>query len=347
MTDIILQIGRHIVGDGQRCFVVAEVGSNHNQSLDLAIQHIEAAADAGVDAVKFQTFRAVAHYSRKAPSFSYLGNSDTFSLIESLELNWQWHKQLKDRADELGLEFFSTPSDIEAINHLADLGVYAYKVASFELPDTVLIGNVARQQQVVILSTGMATWSDIQNAVEACRTERNQKIILLQCTSLYPAPPELSNLASMSLMRRVFGLLTGYSDHTLGDHIAVAAVALGACVLEKHFTLSRTLPGPDHSFATEPSEMKALVAKIRDIELAIGDGIKNGPRPEELEMATKARRSLHAGRDIRIGEIINRDDIVIKRPGLGISPSLLPYVIGRTARVDIEHDLWITWNMLM
>lgn len=347
MPDIILNIGRRRVGDRQPCFVIAEIGSNHNQSLELAFEHIDAAVEAGVDAVKFQTFRAGQHYSRFTPGFSYLDNRDTYSLIEALELNREWHRSLKKRAENRGVEFFSSPCDMEAIDDLAQLDVCAYKVASFDLPDIGLIQHMASKDKPVILSTGMADATDIQAGVDVCRAAGNDQVILLQCTSLYPAPARLSNLASIEAMRRAFGVLTGYSDHTLGDHVALAAVARGACLLEKHFTLDRKLPGPDHAFAMEPVELKEMIRRLRETEAAIGDGAKNGPRPEEQEMYEKGRRSLHAARDIRAGEKIGPGDIVVKRPGLGISPRLRDRVVGRVARADIPADRWITWDLLV
>lgn len=346
MSEIKMKIGKREVGDGQPCFVIAEIGSNHNQSLALAFEHIDAAADAGVDAVKFQTFRAAQHYSRLAPGFSYLDGRNTYALIESLELNREWHFALKARAESKGVEFFSSPCDIDAINDLARLDVCAYKVASFDLTDVRLIREMANKNKPVILSTGMANLADIQAGVNACSSVGNSSIVLLQCTSLYPAPVNLSNLAAMQILRESFGILSGYSDHTLGDHVSLAAIARGACMLEKHFTLNRSLPGPDHIFAMEPHELKEMMRKIREIEAAIGDGIKNGPRLDEREMFEKGRRSLHAARTIYSGEQITEKDLVAKRPGLGISPRLWDQVVGRTANRDIAEDQWITWEYL-
>ena len=192
----------------------------------------------------------------------------------------------------------------------------------------------------------MADWADIQAGVAACRAENNNDIILLQCTSLYPAPPELSNLRAMETMATAFGTVTGYSDHTQGDHIALAAVAMGASVIEKHFTLDRNLEGPDHPFAIEPAELSLMMSRLREIEAAIGDGRKEGPRAEEQEMFDKGRRSLHARVAIPSGETITADMIAVKRPGLGISPKLREQIVGRKARVDIEADHWITWEMI-
>lgn len=342
----VYNIGHRKVGDGQPCFVIAEIGSNHNQSFDLACEMIEASAQAGVDAVKFQTFRASSHYSKKSPGFGYLGNVDTHALIRSLELNRSWQVNLKSLAESLGLVFFSSPCDADAILGLSDLDIPAYKVASFDLPDDALISQIAAIGKPIILSTGMATWMDIQLAIDAAHRAQNDQIILLQCTSLYPAPSNLSNLSAIASMRAAFGTLVGYSDHTIGRHIALAPVAMGADVIEKHFTLDRTLPGPDHAFAIEPNEMAALMKEIREIESAFGDGIKNGPRTEELEMARKGRRTLHASIDIAAGQIISEDMIVAKRPGLGIPIFLKNQLIGRLARRDIEADEWFTWEMV-
>lgn len=342
----VLRIGNREVGDGRPCYVIAEIGSNHNQDYDLARRMIDAAARSGVDAVKFQTFRAIDHYSKKTPGFSYLKNIDTHGLIKSLELDRDWQAGLKEHAQGNGVDFFSSPCDSDAIQGLAALDAPAYKVASFDLTDDVLVSEMAAVGKPLILSTGMATWSDIQSALDAARGAGNEQIVLLQCTSLYPAPSHLANLRAMASLRAAFGVLTGYSDHTQGDHVALAAVAMGACMLERHFTLDRSLPGPDHSFAIEPDEMTAMMQRIREIEAAMGDGIKNGPRPEELEMAQKGRRSLHARRRIAAGEVITGDMIFAKRPGLGILPALKPHVLGRTARVEIDEDQWITWEML-
>ncbi len=341
-----LDMGGRKVGDGQPCFVIAEIGSNHNQDLGLAYKMIEAAAQAGVDAVKFQTFKADGLYSKKTPGFEYLNNTNTYELIRSLELDRSWQAKLKSHAEACGVVFFSSPFDSDAISSLAELDVPAYKAASFELTDDILISEMAAIGKPIIMSTGLATWMDIQVAVDAARRAKNDQIILLQCTSLYPAPAHLSNLNAMASMRAAFGTLVGYSDHTMGGHIALAAVAMGAAVIEKHFTLDRRLPGPDHGFAIEPHEMADLMQQIREIEAACGDGIKNGPRLEELEMAEKGRRSLHARVSIAAGEVISEDMLVVKRPGLGIPPFLRAQVVGRAARRNIEVDDWITWDML-
>lgn len=334
------------IGDGHPCFLIAEIGSNHNHDFSLATELIDAAAEAGADAVKVQTFRAARHYSRHAPGFTYLNNVDTFDLIKSLELDRSWHAPLKAHCERRGLVFLSSPCDEEAIDELDRLDVPAFKVASFDLTDLDLIGRMARTGRAILLSTGLADWMDIQRAVDACTGAGNRRVVLLQCTSLYPAPARLSNLRAIAVMRQAFGMLTGYSDHTDGDHVALAAVAMGACVIEKHVTMDCTLPGPDHAFAMEPKALAAMVKRVREVESAMGDGAKTGPRPEEQEMSDKGRRSLHAARTIAKGEVMTREMLTSKRPGLGISPHLAGVLIGRVAREDIEADQWITWDMI-
>lgn len=341
-----VRIAERTVGAGHPAYVIAEVGSNHNGDFDVARRLIDTAAAAGVDAVKFQTFRASDHYSRRTPGFGYLDNTDTYSLIESLELDRSWHAPLKSHCEGAGVTFLSSPCDAEAIDELTTLGMAAFKVASFDLPDTGLVGHAARSGRPVILSTGMACWADIQAGVGACRAANNDQIVLLQCTSLYPAPAALSNLCAMHAMRRAFGTVVGYSDHTEGDHVALAAVAMGASVIEKHFTLDRTMDGPDHPFAIEPAELGAMMRRLREVESAIGDGRKEGPHAEEREMFEKGRRSLHARRAIASGQTITEEMLAVKRPGFGIAPSMRDIVVGRAARTDIEPDQWITWDMI-
>ena len=336
-----------LVGDGQPCYVIAEIGSNHNQDWELALEMIDAAADAGADAVKFQTFKGKEHVSKFAKMPSYLMEGESIQeLLKTLELNRDWHAPLQQHAEKKGVHFFSSPCDFAAVDELADIDVPAMKVASFDLTDLKLIRHIAEKQKPVILSTGMADWMDIQRGIDVCKDAGNEEVVLLQCTSLYPAPVELSNLNAMDTMRRSFGVPTGYSDHTLGDTVSCAAVAMGACMIEKHFTLDRDLPGPDHSFAMEPSEFADMMTRIRETEAAFGDGSKNGPRGPEVEMAEKVRRSLHAARDIAMGETISEDMLVIKRPGRGVAPHLSDQVIGRTARQDIPADHWIEWSMI-
>jgi N,N'-diacetyllegionaminate synthase len=349
MGPLKVRVGERWVGDGEPCYVVAEAGANHNRDLAMGKELIDVAAEAGVDAVKFQTYSAETLYSKKTPKFSYLEeqtSKDTWQLIKDIELPREWQAELQAWAHKRGIVFFSTPFDYRAVDELDALGVPAYKIASFEIVDLPLIGYTAAKGRPMILSTGLATYEDIHDAVETCRRAGNRDVVLLQCASLYPAPPARINLRAMETMRRAFGVPVGLSDHTLGIHVAGAAVAMGACMVEKHFTLSRTLPGPDHPFAIEPAELKAMVKQIRDIEAALGDGRKVGPAPEEEEMHQKARRSLIAARAIPKGTRIERDMIAVKRPGFGIRPKLIDLVVGRVSKADIEEDTVLTWEML-
>lgn len=340
------KIGNREIGDDQPCFVIAEIGSNHNQDYELAIRMIDAAIDAGADAVKFQTFDAKTHVSSKAESPSYLEERDIQKLLKSLELNREWHAGLQAHTIKAGGVFFSSPCDREAVDGLEAIGCPAYKLASFDLPDLEFVSYLAKTGKPLILSTGLADWMDIQRAVDAAHATGNNQLALLQCTSLYPAPAYLSNLRAMPAMRQTFDVLTGYSDHTMGDNVTCASVAMGACIVEKHFTLDRSLPGPDHNFAMEPKEFQEMTVRIREIESAMGDGIKNGPRNEESEMALMARRSLHAARSIDAGMPISSEDLCVKRPGLGIAPHFQEHIIGRTAQRNIDADEWITWEMI-
>lgn len=342
----VIQIKGREVGDGKPSFIIAEIGSNHNQDYDLALRMIDSALAAGADAVKFQTFKADRHVSSRAKSPSYLKEQNIHELLRTLELNREWQAGLQAHTEAQGAIFFSSPCDVEAVDGLEAIGAPAHKVASFDLPDTDLIEYIARTQKPLIFSTGLANWMDIQRAVDTAIGVGNEQLVLLQCTSLYPAPSHLSNLLAMDTMRAAFGVLTGYSDHTLGGAVSMAAVARGACMIEKHFTLDRSLPGPDHNFAMEPGPFADMVQGIREIESAIGDGVKSGPRPEEMEMAEKVRRSLHAARDIEPGEVITSEMLAIKRPGHGLPPFLRPHVLGRIARRKIEADEWITWDMV-
>lgn len=345
-----VRVGERDVGEGLPCFVVAEAGGNHNRDFDVAKQLIDVAVEAGADAVKFQTYSADTLYSRKTPRFKYLkdvADTDTHALLKSIELPRDWQARLSEYSREKGIMFFSSPFDTRAVDELHEIGVPLFKIASFELVDLPLVEYTASKGRPVVLSTGMATMGEIEEALAACRKAGNEEVILLQCASLYPSPPELINLRSMDTMRAAFGCPVGLSDHTMGISIGIAAAARGAAMLEKHFTIDRRMKGPDHPFALEPAELRAMVAGIREVEVALGDGRKAGPSaPEAEEMYRLARRSLVASRPIPRGTPITREMLAVKRPGFGIKPVLMNIVIGRPAKVDIDADDIITWDMV-
>ena len=350
MTSRHISIGDRAVGDGHPCYVIAEAGSNHNRDLDIARRLIDTAVKAGADAVKFQTFSGRKLYSTKAPRFDYLaaaGDVGPAELLESLELPRDWQSLLAAQARDQGIEFLSSPFDREAVDELDALGVAAFKVASFELVDLPLIRYMGERRRPVVLSTGMATMSEVEEALDAAREGGSNELAILQCASLYPAPPSTMNLRSIPTMKAAFGVPVGLSDHTLGTHVAPAAVALGANLVEKHFTLDRSLPGPDHSFALEPDDLARLVSHIRDVEAALGDGVKRGPTPaEQVEMYSKARRSVVAAVRIPEGARLTREMLTVKRPGFGVKPKFIDALVGRTASTTIEEDEVITWDMV-
>jgi sialic acid synthase SpsE len=270
-----------------------------------------------------------------------------WDLYDEAHTPWDWHERLFAHGAARGLIVFSTPFDEQAIERLDRLGAPAFKIASFELVDLPFIRYAARCGRPLILSTGMASLGEIEEAIVAARDEGCDEIALLQCASLYPAPAHVMNLRSIPVMRDAFGVPVGLSDHTNGTHAAVAAVALGACIVEKHYTLDRSMRGPDHPFAAEPQELRDLVAHIRDTEAALGDGVKRGPTPEEAEeMYAKARRSVVAAACIPKGSVITAGMLTVKRPGHGVKPKYIELLVGRTARTDIAEDDVVTWDMV-
>ena len=337
-----ITIGNKKIGVDNPTYIIAEIGSNHNRDKKIAKKMIDKAADARVDAVKFQTFKAEKLYSKKTPKFS----KDTitpFDLIKSIELPREWHKELFEYAVDKNLHFLSSPFDYEAVDLLDKIGVPAYKIASFEITDLELLKYVAKKTKPIILSTGMANIEEIEEALEAIRKQGNNNIVLLHCNSMYPTPVEIVNLNAINTMSTIFKIPIGFSDHTIGIHIPIAAVAKGAKVIEKHFTLDRKMKGPDHHFAVEPDELKQMVQNIRDVEKAQGTGVKEASK-EEQEMYEKGRRSIIAAQDISKGTKITREMLIVKRPGFGIKPKFLDKVIGKTSKKDIIADQWITWE---
>lgn len=320
-------------------FVIAEAGVNHDGSLEKALQLVEVAAEAGADAVKFQTFRTEEVVTTDAEKADYqkrqTGGGSQFEMIQALELDDADHRRIAAHCADCGIEFMSTPFSAWGLGLLVDLGIKRLKVASGEVPNLPLLRSFAAQRLPVILSTGMSTLPEVERAIDWIRSEWARidytpspyDLIVLHCTSDYPAEPESANLRAMDTMAEAFGLPVGYSDHTLGDAISLAAVARGACVIEKHFTLDRTLPGPDHAASLDPAELKRMVASIRSIEVALGHGRKE---PHESEWRTRelVRRSAFAARQIEKGEQYSTDSVQFLRPAGGIGPEHADRVFG-------------------
>ncbi|MCL6557482.1 MAG: N-acetylneuraminate synthase [Firmicutes bacterium] len=340
------------MGVSERVFIIAEAGVNHNGSLEIAKLLVDAALRAGADAVKFQTFDPEQVVTRTAARATYQQmnmpshNETQLEMVRRLMLSYEDFRQLKSYCDQSGIMFLSTPFDYCSVDFLDDLGVPVFKVASGELVNYPFLKYVAAKGKPLIISTGMATLEEVGEALAVLQgTRKGTEITLLHCTSNYPASYEEVNLRAMVSMRQVFGLPVGYSDHTLGIEVAVAAVALGACVIEKHFTLDRGMEGPDHQASLEPGELAAMISAIRNVEKSLGDGRKK-PTPSELETMKVVRRSLVAACDIKAGEILTVDKLAIKRPGTGIPPKMVDSIVGRRARVDIPADTVLSWDMI-
>jgi N-acetylneuraminate synthase/N,N'-diacetyllegionaminate synthase len=331
-------------------FIIAEAGVNHNGDLERALAMVDAAKAAGADAVKFQTFKAERLVSRGAPKAPYQektspDDASQLSMIARLELNAKEHRLIKERCDRAGIQFLSTPFDESSADLLDELGVRLFKLPSGEITNKALLEHVARKGKPVILSTGMSELAEVERAVGWLKAVSPAPITLLHCLSEYPAPADQVNLAAMDTLRDAFGLPVGYSDHTLGIDISLAAAARGAAVIEKHFTLDRSLPGPDHKASLEPNELAALVRGVRAVESALGDGIK---RPAPCEQANRlvARRSLVAARDLGRGHVLARADLSAKRPGTGIAPAELETLIGRPLKKAVVQDEVLTWDLV-
>jgi sialic acid synthase SpsE len=329
--------------------VVAEAGSNHNQDIEVAMRLVDVAVEAGADAIKFQTYSGERIYSRKAESTSLRRwtTQTPAEFLDALALPRAWHAELAAYARSRGIDFFSSPFDHDAVALLAEVGAPILKIASGEIVDLPLIGAAAATGLPLVISTGMATLGEIEEALSAAEHGGAVAVALLHCISLYPSPVEQMNLRAMKRLRSAFGVPVGLSDHSTGITVAIAAAALGAAIIEKHITLDHSMPGPDHSFALEPGELAAMVRGIRDAEAALGDGVKAGPNAGELEENyTLARRSLIAARDLAAGTVLEAAMLTIKRPGYGIAPKHLGIVLGRTLRTDVEADDVLTWEML-
>lgn len=346
-----IEVSKYGIGNGHQPFIIAEMSGNHNHSLERALTIVDAAADAGVQALKLQTYTADTmtididdgEFFIDDPNSLWKGNS-LYKLYQEAYTPWEWHKPIFDRCRERGILGFSTPFDETAVDFLESLDVPCYKIASFEMTDLPLIRKVASTGKPMIISTGMATVAEIDETVRAVRQTGCQDIILLKCTSTYPASPENTNLMTLPHMRDLFACQVGLSDHTMGIGVSVASIALGATVIEKHFTLSRVDGGVDSAFSLEPAEMKALVTECRKAYEALGR-VSYGPTQAE-QASLRHRRSLYVVEDVRAGELFTENNVRAIRPGLGLPPKYLDIVIGRRAEKDVRQGTPVSWEIL-
>ncbi len=333
-----LSLAGRKVGPGHPCFIIAEAGVNHNGDLETARGLVRAAAKAGADAVKFQVFRASSLVTETAPKARYqeegTGHGSQWEMLRGLELNEASFREIEAYCRDQGILFLSSVFDEGGVDLLDSMDVPAFKLGSGELTNDLLLSYAARKGKPLIVSTGMATLEEVAEAIGTVRETGPREVVLLHCVSCYPARPEDANLRAMETLRSAFDVPVGFSDHTQGIGVALAAAALGASVIEKHFTLDRTLPGPDHRASLEPEELAALVRGIREVEAALGHGRKE-PAPAEGETARAARRSIVAAEDIPSGARIRPEALAFKRPGTGLPPAMRSSLIGRRAVQEI------------
>lgn len=336
-----LRVGDRTIGAGHPCFLAAEIGINHNGDLELAHRMIDTAADAGVDAVKFQNYRTEDFLSDRSLAYEYISQGkevreSQFAMFKRCELSTEGLLALRKHCDRRGIVFFSTPTSDEGVTALVKMGAPLLKNGSDYLVHLPLIRAMARSGLPTVLSTGMATLSEIDEAVRGFREAGGQDLLLLHCTSSYPTPPEDVHLRKIPVLEAAFGCPVGLSDHTEGTVAAIGGVTLGACVLEKHFTLDKQLPGPDHRFSADPREVRALVQAVRSLEKCLGKSVI-GPTPSEAEGRLGFRLSCVADRDVKAGEALTESDIAFRRPGGGLSPALVSWVIHRRLRRDVSR----------
>jgi N,N'-diacetyllegionaminate synthase len=338
----------------EKCIIIAEAGVNHNGSFELAMSLIDAAVDAGADFVKFQTFKAEKLVSQKTPKATYQitntpGTSDSqFEMLKKLELSDDDHYRLSDHASKKGIGFFSTAFDEDGLDFLDLLGINLFKIPSGEITNLPYLKKIAGKKRPTILSTGMATLGEIESALSILLSNGldRKDITVLHCTTEYPAPFAEVNLKAMIAIGQAFDVKIGYSDHTVGIEVPIAAVALGARCIEKHFTLDRSMDGPDHKASLEPAELKNMITAIRNVEEAIaGNGVKI-PTVSELRNRAISRKSIHLKADLTAGHTICAEDLIMKRPGNGISPMELGFVVGRKLNQNLHSDSKLQYNQL-
>lgn len=345
-----IKIADKKIGEEHPTFIVAELSANHLQNFDLAVKTIKAAKKAGADAIKLQTYTPDTitidcdnEYFKIKQGTLWDGKT-LYQLYKEAYTPWEWQQKLKKLAEDLGLVFFSTPFDKTAVDFLNEMNVPAYKVASFEITDIPLIEYIASKGKPIIISTGIATLCDIEEAVNACRRMGNDNIILMKCTSAYPTPLEEVNLRAIPNLAETFKTIVGLSDHTLTISIPIAAVTLGARVIEKHFILDRKLNSPDAAFSLEPKEFKAMVEGIREVEKALGE--VNYELTEKAKKSKIFTRSLFAVKNIKAGEKFTEENVRSIRPGYGMHPKYLKDILGKKARRDIKRGTPLNWSMV-
>lgn len=346
-----IMLGSRLVGPNAPVLIIAEAGVNHNGNLDTGLRLVDAAARARADAIKFQTFKVERVITASAPKAAYQKATtdpaeSQYDMLRKLELQPADYGLIQQRATEQGIIFLSTPYSVADAQLLLELDVPAFKIASIDIVNYPLLRAVAQWGRPMILSTGLATLGEIEEGISVVRGVGNEQIVLLQCTSNYPIEDGEANLRVMDSLRRAFGVSVGLSDHTIGWEIALAAVALGATVVEKHFTLDRSAPGPDHAASLEPAEFAQMVRGIRRVERALGSFQKR-PLPVELENRKAMRRSLVAAVAIPAGSVIREDMLTLKRPGTGLGAEAIDWFVGRKARVQIEPDTILARDMVV
>lgn len=345
-----IRIKNSFIGDNFPCFIIAEAGVNHNGDIKLAKELVDKAVEAGVDAVKFQTFKTEKLVTGYANMAKYqkdnIGKEDSqFNMLKKLELSYDEFRELKNYCDDKGIIFMSTPFDFESADFLNSIGVEIFKISSGDLTNTPMLEHIAKFNKPMILSSGMAVLGEIEDALIALRSIGMDKIAVLHCTSNYPAALESVNLKAMNTIKNTFKVVGGYSDHTEGITIPIAAVALGADIIEKHFTLDKSMEGPDHKASLGPGELKRMVEEVRKVEISLGNGIKILSK-SEIDTMKVARKSIVASRDIKQGEKISFKDLDYKRPGNGLSSKYYKELLGKRAKVDIKMDEQITLNLV-
>jgi N-acetylneuraminate synthase/N,N'-diacetyllegionaminate synthase len=344
-----IKIGDKFIGEKEPCFIIAEAGVNHNGDMNLARKLIDAAREAGIDAIKFQTFKAEDLVTEKGKMADYqkknIGKKQSqLEMLKKLELKERDFIELKKYCNKKKIIFLSTPHTEDAIDFLEPL-IPAYKIGSGDLTNLPFLEKIAKKKKPIILSTGMANLEEVREAIKTIKKAGNNKIILLHCTTSYPCPLEDVNLRAMLTLKKEFDLPVGYSDHTLGILVPIMAMAMGAKVIEKHFTLNKNLPGPDHKASLEPKELKEMVKLVREAEKVLGSGIKKPTKSEE-KIKKVARKSIVARVDITRGNIITRDRLIVKRPGIGIESKYLNRIIGKRVKRDVNKDELIKFKDL-